>query len=260
MKTAEFLAWAESVWSASAAEQWDNPGLISGALDAEHSKALLTVDITAEVLEEAIESGCSLIIAHHPLLLGGIDSLRQDQYKGFILAKAIANDITLFAAHTNADVVTGGVSDLLAKSLGLEKTIALDGSPEGHGRVGQISPQSLGSFLQQIREAIPSSAKGISYIGNLQMTVQTVALVAGSGMSFAEETDADVFITSDIKHHPALDFKQQAQLNKQQALVEVSHYAAESIWLDGVRQQLLAFGLEAQVSQINTDPWDGVIR
>jgi dinuclear metal center YbgI/SA1388 family protein len=258
MKTSDFLSWAESVWPISASEDWDNPGLISGHLEAEHSKVLVTVDITNDVLQEAIDSHCTLIIAHHPLLLGGIDSLRQDFYKGALLAKAIKNDVSLFAAHTNADVVSGGVSDSLAKALGIQNTAALDGNPEGHGRVGEVSPQKLSKILETIKKALPETAKGISFIGNLEMQVQTVAVVAGSGMSFANEVEADVFITSDIKHHPALDFKEQS--NAEKALVEISHYAAESIWLEGLSQQLIASGLEVVMSKANTDPWDGVFR
>lgn len=258
MKTAEFLSWAESVWPVSASEDWDNPGLISGSLDAEHSKVLVTVDITNDVLQEAIDSECTLIIAHHPLLLGGIDTLRQDLYKGALLAKAIKNDVSLFAAHTNADVVSGGVSDLLAKKFGIANTTALDGNSEGHGRVGEIAPQKLSRFLETIKKALPETAKGISFIGNAESQVQTVALVAGSGMSFINEVEADVFITSDIKHHAALDFKEQS--NGDKALVDISHFAAESIWLEGLSQQLLASGLEVVISETNTDPWDGVFR
>ena len=260
MKTAEFLAWAESVWPASSAEAWDNPGLISGSLEQKHSKALITVDITNEVLEEALESGCTLIISHHPLLLGGIETLRQDAYKGSLLAKAIKNDIALFAAHTNADIVVGGVSDLLAKKIGIENAVALDGNIEGHGRIGKIKPQTLEKFLSNIQTQIPKTARGISYIGDLDSTVETVALVAGSGMGFAHEVKADVFITSDIKHHPALDFKEQTKIDGAGALVEISHYAAESIWLEGLSEQLSTTGLEVVVSKTNTDPWDGVLK
>lgn len=259
MRTAEFLAWAESVWPASSAEVWDNPGFISGSIEQEHTKALVTIDITNDVLDEAIESGCSLVIAHHPLLLGGIETLRQDGYKGYLLAKAIKNEIALFAAHTNADIVVGGVSDSLAKKFGIANAVALDGNPEGHGRIGKIRPQTLKAFLENIQSQLPNTAKGIAYIGDLKSTVETIALVAGSGMSFVNEIKADVFITSDIKHHPALDFKEQARIDGTAALVEISHYAAESIWLEGLSRQLSLTGLEVLVSKTNTDPWDGVL-
>jgi len=260
MKTTEFIAWASSAWPEGLAEEWDNPGLISGSLDAEHSKALVTVDITAEVIDEAINQGCSLIVAHHPLLLGGIDSLREDLYKGSILATAIKHDIVLFAAHTNADVVSGGVSDALAKALGIENPRALDGNTEGHGRVGNVSPRTLGQLLEDVRNAIAPTAKPIAYIGDLDMPVETVALVAGSGMSFSDVADADVFITSDIKHHPALDFKQQQLISGPRALIDISHYGAESIWLRTLAEQLENLGLDTSISKVNTDPWDGVIQ
>ena len=259
MRTADFLDWAESVWPASSAEAWDNPGLISGSLEQSHSRALATIDITNDVLDEAINADCSLIIAHHPLLLGGIETLRQDTYKGKLLAKAIKNDIALFSAHTNADVAVDGVSDLLANKLGIENVMALDGTDVGHGRIGTIRPQSLLALLENIKAQIPKTAKGIAYIGDPGSTIETVALVAGSGIGFANEIKADVFITSDIKHHPALDLKEQAKIGGISALVDISHFAAESIWLEGLVRQLSTIGLEALVSKTNTDPWDGVL-
>lgn len=260
MKTSEFLSWAESKWPASSAEEWDNPGLITGHPDDDHSRVLITVDITREVLDEAIAKDCSLIVAHHPLLLGGIESLREDSYKGSLLAKAIRSNVTMFSAHTNADIVSDGVSESLAKAFGLSELSAIGGGAVGHGRVGRIKPQTLGEFLELIRTQIPSTAKGISFIGDKEATIETVALVAGSGMGFAELVNADAFITSDIKHHPAVDFKQQSMLDGSHALIEISHYAAESVWLGSLAAQLSETGLRVITSTINTDPWDGVIR
>ena len=260
MKIAEFLRWAETRWPAESAEEWDNPGLIAGDLDAEVSSILLCIDITAEVLKEAKSKGCSLVLAHHPLLLGGIDSLREDGFKGALIAEAIRSNIGLFSAHTNADIVEDGVSDSLAKKLGLKNIRALDGSNVGHGRVGHFENETLGSLIERLLTILPKTEKGISYVGELDMPLHTVALVAGSGMSFVGEVEADVFITSDIKHHPAIDFKEQARITKKQALVEISHYAAESVWLEPLATQLSELAVRVEISEINTDPWDGVVR
>ena len=260
MKTAEFLSWANKTWPESEAEDWDNPGLINGDLSSEHSRVLLTVDITSEVLDEALQRDCSLVVAHHPLLLGGIFSLREDFFKGQLLAKAVREDLTLFAAHTNADIVDGGVSDSLARRIGMTQTSAIDGNQVGHGRVGRVERQTLGDFVKKISQVIPSTARGVSYIGDPEMQIESVALVAGSGMSFVDQVSADVFITSDVKHHSALDFREQARLGSPKALIDISHYAAESVWLEGLALQIRDLGLEAVVSEINTDPWDGVIR
>ena len=221
---------------------------------------LVSVDITSSVVDEAISEGCSLVVSHHPLLLGGVETLRQDLYKGSILATAIKNDITLFSAHTNADIVSGGVSDAFAKRLGIENPRALDGNLEGHGRVGRISPRTLRQFLQEIKTSIPPTAKPIAFIGDPNMTIESVALVAGSGMSFIDAVDADAFITSDIKHHPAVDFKEQQLITGPKALIDVSHFAAESVWLENLTEQLVDLGLEVHVSKVITDPWDGVVQ
>ena len=259
MRTAEFLLWAESRWPAELAETWDNPGLITGDLDQNHHRVLLSVDITFEVLEQAIAEKCSLIVAHHPLLLGGIETIREDLYKGKLLALAIRNDVSLFAAHTNADVVKNGVSEALAKAIGLKNLTALNGMETGHGRVGEIDKTTLSALVEHLGSVLPKTNRGISYIGNQDQSIEKVALVAGSGMGFADSVDADVFITSDVKHHPALDFKQQATI-RSQSLVEISHFAAESVWLEVAAEEIRGLGLEAIISSVNTDPWDGNLK
>ena len=259
MRTAEFLAWAESRWPSELAEAWDNPGLISGNLEKNHQRVMLSVDITLEVVEQAIAQECTLLVAHHPLLMGGIETLREDLYKGKLLTSAIKNDVSLFAAHTNADVVENGVSDSLAKAIGLRNVTALDGQKEGHGRVGEVDKTTLADFIQRLRALLPETTRGISYIGNLDQSIETVALVAGSGMSFVDSVSADVFVTSDVKHHPALDFKQQARIEPR-SLVEISHFAAESVWLEVAAEEIRALGLEAIISTVNTDAWDGNLK
>ncbi len=259
MRTAEFLEWAESRWPRELAETWDNPGLISGNLDQEHKNVLVTVDITHEVVDEAIAKNCSLVVAHHPLLMGGLDTVREDLYKGRLLAHAIRNEIALFSAHTNADVVKNGVSDSLARAIGIQDAIALDGSHVGHGRVGKVKPTTLNDFLGKLKASLPETNRGISFIGDLNQNIESVAVVAGSGMSFVDQVKADVFITSDVKHHPALDFKQQS-LIRPQSLIEISHYAAESVWLEVLADELAGIGLEVILSSVNTDPWDGNLK
>ena len=97
----------------------DPIGLAIGTLNKPITKVLVTLDVTHEVVDEAIENGCELIIAHHPPIFAKLKHLRTDDVKGRLFEKCIKNDIAVYSAHTNLDVAPGGVNDLLADSLGL---------------------------------------------------------------------------------------------------------------------------------------------
>ncbi len=106
-------------------ESYDNSGLIVGNYDMDIQKALISFDITEEVLDEAKSIGANLIISHHPIIFGGIKKLNGKNYVERCVLYAIKNDIALYAAHTNLDNVLGGTNSILAKKLGLQNTKAL---------------------------------------------------------------------------------------------------------------------------------------
>ncbi|MBN4927998.1 Nif3-like dinuclear metal center hexameric protein [Hoyosella rhizosphaerae] len=101
------------------AESWDSVGLVCGNPDDAVTKVLLCVDVTTDVVEEAINWGAELIVAHHPLLLRGVDSVATNTPKGVLLHRLIRAGCALFTAHTNADSADPGVSDALADALGI---------------------------------------------------------------------------------------------------------------------------------------------
>lgn len=108
----------------------DPIGLAIGTLNKPVSKVLVTLDVTHEVVDEAIENGCELIIAHHPPIFMKLSNLRTDNPQGALYEKCLKNDIAVYAAHTNLDVAPGGVNDLLADALQLEERRILDISYE----------------------------------------------------------------------------------------------------------------------------------
>jgi dinuclear metal center YbgI/SA1388 family protein len=107
---------------------YDNVGLLIGDPDQEISKVLTCLDVTLEVVEEAIENDCELIVAHHPLIFQSIDRINPTNEQGKIIFKLIKNDIALIAAHTNLDAALDGVSFVLGKQLNLENLRFLDTS------------------------------------------------------------------------------------------------------------------------------------
>lgn len=251
----------------STAEGWDRVGPVTGDPDDQVRAILLTVDVTDAVIEQAIHLGANLIIAHHPLLLRGIHAVEPGNPKGRMITDLIRNRIGLITAHTNADIPTDGVADCLAGALGLEQTrplqesVAVPGA--GMGRVGRIAPTRLGDFARSVARVLPATAVGVRVAGDPQRTISTVALQGGAGddlLEVARHCGADVYLTSDLRHHPASEAIAWADAP---ALIDVPHWAAEWTWLPTLRsllQQRLTEEAPITVSEIRTDPWDFVAR
>lgn len=240
------------------AEEWDSVGLVVGDLDAEVTRILFSVDVTPEVVDEAIATGAQMIIAHHPLLLRGVTSVATTGAKGRIVSKLIKHSIALYTAHTNADVAWPGVSDAIAHQLGLEVQSGVSLSGTGIGRVGTLSqPVRLGDFAGTVSEKLPETARAVNVAGDLNALVSTVAVCGGAGDSLLEEVaelNVDVYVTSDLRHHVAQEFS----LTSDCALIDVSHWAAEWLWLPQAAQLLqqdLGGNVDVDVSTLVTDPW-----
>jgi dinuclear metal center YbgI/SA1388 family protein len=260
----------EKLWPLAGAEAWDAPGLVTGSSTQSVSRILLTVDVTSEVLAEAIDGAFDLIIAHHPYLMRGVTTLSEDTVKGEVVAKAIRHGVAIYAAHTNADIVQDGVSDVMAKALGLVSAAPLvkSGSSTniGHGRIGRLeSSMTLGDFARHIARVLPATATGVRVAGDYNREVSLVAVCGGAGDSFiasATAQNADVYVTSDLRHHPAQDAVEAIAAGiGGPSLIDVSHWAAEWLWLDTAAAQITGIfeGLQVVVSQLRTDPWDFVV-
>lgn len=256
----------EKLWPIEGAESWDNPGLVSGYENQRISRVLLSVDVTREIISEAQDGEFDLVLAHHPYLLRGVQTISESNPKGALLATAIRSNISIYAAHTNADIVEAGVSQALAQAFGLENIeplVPTSNHNEGHGRVGSLPTQTkLGDFARYLAKVLPSTASGVRVSGDYEQMVQRVALCGGAGDSLvanAFEAQADVYVTSDLRHHPTQDAKERSGVSRNPlALIDVSHWASEWIWLEVAAAQLAKIFPNVQfvVSQIRTDPWD----
>ena len=265
---AQVLDITESLWPAAGAEGWDASGLVSGDRNALVQHIHLTVDAVIDTIDEAIELGADLVIAHHPLLLRGVTSVAEDRYKGAVIARLIRADCALLAAHTNADVVETGTSATLAARLGLTnlRPIVPGSSPDvGIGRIGQLpEPTTLGRLARELGDILPPTAGGVLASGSYDAPVSTVALCAGAGDSLLGDPGvlaADVYITSDLRHHPASELRENARIAGSPALIDVSHWASEWLWLEKAAAQLGAAleGVTITISELRTDPWDFAI-
>ena len=260
----ELQAVIEDLWPAAGAESWDSVGLVAGDPAATVEHVHLAVDAVPATAREAVELGAGLLLTHHPLLLRGVTTIAESTYKGSVLATLVRGGSALLAAHTNADVVTTGTSAVLADRLGLTAQRPLDAGADpdtGIGRVG-VLPEgtTLGALARKLVDLLPPTATGVRVSGDFDQPVRTVALCAGAGDSLLGHPavlGADVYITSDLRHHPASEFREQALLGGGPALIDTSHWATEWLWLDVAAEQLRTrAGVRVTVSDLRTDPWD----
>ncbi len=217
-------------------ESYDNAGLQVGLTEAEASGALLCLDVTEEVLEEAMDLGCNLVVAHHPLLFQGLKTVADRNYVERCVRKAIRNDIAVYAAHTNLDNAEDGVNFKIAEKLELEQVRLLlphpvkvkDGGHEytvmaGSGVSGMLpEPEDSLKFLQRVKSVF--QVECLMHNELLQRPIQKVVLCGGAGDFLLEEAvarQADAFLTGEMHYHRYFGHEQELQI------AVLGHYQSE---------------------------------
>lgn len=220
------------------AEPWDNVGMMVGDEEQDVTKVYATLDVTSENVEHAIKCGAELIISHHPLLFSPIQRVIEQDISGSIIRTLIQNNISVYSAHTNFDIADGGMNDILCDKLGISDVRHFTDDecvdPSGEildniGRVGTLDNSSeLADFVDYVRNAL--GCRAISYVGDPSDVISSVAVCSGSGGGYiynAYNAGADVFVTSEIKHHEA-----QLALELGINLIDAGHFETENIICD----------------------------
>ncbi len=245
----EIVSAFEAVAPLALQESYDNSGLIVGDRDAEVTRALLCLDCTEAVVEEAIGKGCDIIIAHHPIVFGGLKRFTGGDYVQRTVIKAIQNNIAIYACHTNLDnVLRGGVNERIAQQLGFDvecvlRPIAADfGSfasssgvvdsevfrTAGAGILCNLQkPMNVLDFLQHVKERM--GAEVVKYTKCDVEVLGKVAICGGAGsflIGDALRAGADAFITSDVKYHEFFDAQ------GKMLLCDIGHYESEKYTID----------------------------
>ncbi len=274
---ADVIALLDEWYPPSTAEGWDAPGTVCGDPHAPVRRVMLAVDVTAAVVDEALEWGADLLVTHHPLYLRPVHSVAATTFKGALVHRLIRGGCGLHAAHTNADAAAGGVAEALAVAIGLvdlRPMVPIDDTT-GTGRIGRLPrPLTLEQFAAQVAAALPPTEQGVRVAGAPEGQVSTVAVVGGSGDSLFDDVRAagvDAYVTADLRHHPASELRERAAFEAGTSdpsvgvpyLVDVAHSASEWLWLPGAAQALRTevagrwpgTRLETRVSTLRTDPW-----
>ena len=237
------------------AEEFDNVGLLVGNSNEIITKAIITIDTTEEVVDEAIKNDCNLIITFHPIIFDGLKNITEQTYVERIVFKAIQNNINIYAIHTNLDNNPRGVNYKICQKLEMNNTKFLISKVEetfGMGMVGELNKElSEIEFFNFLKSKM--NIKNIKHSPFIGKNIKKVAVLGGSG-SFAIENaiaeKADCYITSDLKYHDY--FKADNKI----LLADIGHYESEQftkeLILEFLNEKIPKFA--CIISKSNTNP------
>ena len=248
-------------------EGYDNAGLQVGLTETvEVSGALLCLDVTEAVVDEAIRKGCNLIVSHHPLIFRKLARISDENYVQRTVRKAIKNDIAIVSMHTNMDAAKGGVNFKIAEKLGLrnlrffggEKEI--DGVKGGEGVIGEITDETdalhadgiaADDLVLMLRERFQAECVQCNQL--LRRPIRKVALCGGAGsflLDAAIAAGADAFITGEMHYHEFFGHEQEIQI------CVIGHYQSEQFTSEIFRSIITEKcpGVKCEISEINTNP------
>jgi dinuclear metal center YbgI/SA1388 family protein len=258
---ADVVALIEARYDPSWAADWDSGGLVCGDPAATVDRLHLAIDPVEVVVDEAIAAGAQLLLVHHPLFLGGTESVAATTPKGRLVQRLITSGVGLYVAHTSADVARPGVSDALAATVGLTDVQSLGATERGLGRVGRLAePVRLADFVATVAAALPATRWGVRAAGDADRVVRRVVVAGGACAELAAPAaalGADVLLTADLKHHRTSE----ALADLDIALIDAAHWATEQPWVHAAAEllagDLLTAGTSVEVtaSTILTDPW-----
>ena len=238
-------------------ESWDNAGLQVGLTEAEVSGALLCLDVTEKVVDEALAKGCNLIVSHHPLLFRGLKTISDLTDVQRTVRKAIRHDVAVVSMHTNMDNAEGGVNYKMAEKLGLadvrfmsQRTV--DGVACGSGVIGTLAePMAARAFVEKVKQTFGVVCAQCNEL--LERPVSRVALCGGAGdfmLDDAVKAGADAFITGEMHYHQYFGYEQQIQI------CVIGHYQSEQFTTEVFRDIInkACPGVKTCIAETNTNP------
>jgi dinuclear metal center YbgI/SA1388 family protein len=187
------------------AASWDNVGLLLGDRAAPLSRALLAIDLTRPVLDEAVALGCTAVVAYHPVIFSGMKRV----LAGSMAYELIRRGVSVYSPHTALDVADGGTNDVLADAVGmtarapLRVTVAAEGV--GLGRVGAVETSERSALLARVRAAL--GVEHLLVAGPMEGAVSRVAVGAGACGDLLDDviaSGAGLYVTGEMRHHDAL--------------------------------------------------------
>lgn len=251
MTCAELYAFLSEKIPASLSCSWDNDGLMCcSEPEREVRRVLIALDITGEVIDQAIEGGYDAIVSHHPLIFSPLRALNPDDHVAKKVMRLVREGITAMSFHTRLDAVEGGVNDTLARAIGLREVVPFGQDGEEIGRIGCLEkPMSVSEFAELVKRAI--DAEGVQAV-DAGKQVFRVAVLGGSGsddVMAARLAGADTYLSGELKHNWLTDAPDLG-IN----LVAAGHFYTEDPVCRILRDMILEADQTIAVTITNSNP------
>lgn len=203
---------------------FDNVGHLVGHADAPVTRVMTALDITDDVIDEAIACGAELIVSHHPLVFDAVKTVTDATWVGRRILTLAEHRIAAICMHTNLDAAQGGVNDALMAALGGTVTETLD-PVSGIGRIGELSEEMpLADFLCHTKSALNGNSLRYHDAGRAVRRVACCGGSGGSDIALAHDAGCDTYVTADVKYDQFLEAK-----NHGINLIDADHFCTENV-------------------------------
>lgn len=244
-KTSDIIKILEEYAPPELAEDWDNSGWQVFLGNDNTSKVMVCLTVTDDIIDQAVELGCNLIVSHHPMIFKPIKVIKDTK-----IIKAVQRGIQIYCLHTNCDKTHRGTSDLIAKKLNLKKVANMN----EFVRAGYAPYEmSIEEFVAYVKLAF--NVNKIKLINNSNKTrVKTVAVCAGAGAEFIPEIEKynfDAYVTAEIRYHNAVE-------TKRTAILDIGHFESEKPFVEEIKNLLESKYKSTVVIAKEKQAWDYV--
>ena len=234
-------------------DPWDNSGFQIKFEAAPVNRVLTAMEITNQVIDEAVNLRAEAIVTHHPMFFKPVKEIYDNTVTGNYIVRLVQNRINVYASHTPFDKCDGGNNDYLARLLHL-CDIRVAGE-DGFCRIGTVDGECrVSEYIEQICRWLNIDRSSVSFAGDLNSEVKTIGLCSGAGAEFASSLrrlGCDLFITGDVKYHDAQEAKESG-LN----ILDIGHYGSEKIFTENMADYLRNnTDLDIIESEVDLDPF-----
>lgn len=247
-------------------EDWDNSGwqirLAGEAANGEIHRILVTLEISEDVVSEAVSEGVQLIVCHHPLIFGGLKKVDSNTVIGNMVCQLVQKGISVYATHTPFDKCEGGNNDYLARLLGLVEIQPIAGDESGICRMGRLETlQTAWQIAEGFSVRTGQDRRNYRLAGDTvpDKLVKFIGMCTGAGsefMSLAAAAGCDLYVTGDVKYHEAQHARELGL-----TLLDMGHFGSEQIFTEnmaGILREALDGQVEVLESKVCLNPFTAI--
>ncbi len=248
----------EELYPKNYSDDWDNSGGQIINFEKDIKNIVVSLDITDKLIEFSIKNNADLIISHHPMFFGGLDSIDVNTYKGKMIKKIIDNEINIYSMHTNFDMASQGMTKLITKKLGYDYFDVLKAQDDkgiGYGGVLDLGKDfEKNDLINLIKEKF--EIKDLNFFSTGKKNYRKLSFCGGSGGDFIKEAAkvSDIYVTGDIKHH---DYQKAYELGLD--IIDIGHYNSERFFIEYVSDIIKTKNININIETFDRNIFKSII-